>query len=202
VGFLDKLRGKKEEPDPAKARAEAATSELATWLASVMSRLQPDQVQFQPGETLGQVFARVFDEEERAVRTAGGDPVVQQLKLESINRLRQQFPAGDAPAGAPVESSEAGGQAMSEAAERPSEASYEVNLGGEEELKSVPMSMLLQLISGWETIVKGLGAQRRLPDSLLSEYKGAVVTVVDNGGKEELVLLFHAAKDMIQLYRE
>jgi hypothetical protein len=201
VGFLDKLRGKEEKPDPAKARAEAATDELSTWLAALMQRLQPDKVHFQPGETLGQVFARTFDEEERAVRAAGGDPVVQQLKLDSLVRLRQQFPV-DSPSGATPESTEeSGGQAMAEGASRPAEATYEVVLGGQEELKEVPMAMLLQLVSGWNTAVGLVAAKNRLPDSLREEYGGAVVTVVSGAKGEELVLLFRGAKEMVEIYR-
>lgn len=197
MGFLDKLRGKK---DPAEERAEAATTELSTWLASVMARLQPDKIQFQPGENLGQVFARVFDEEEKAVRAAGDDPVVQQLKLEGLARLRQQFPV-DSPAGAPQESPEqAGGQAMSET-ERPKEATYEVVLGTQEDLKEVPMAMLLQLVSGWNTAVGPVAGKYRLPDSLRDEYRGAVVTVANGEKGDELVILFRGAKEMVEIYR-
>ncbi|MGH9651644.1 MAG: hypothetical protein ACRD3I_14395 [Terriglobales bacterium] len=125
MGFLDKLRGKEEKADPAKAQAEAATKELSNWLAALMQRLQPDKIQFQPGETLGQVFARTFDEEERAVRAAGGDPVVQSLKLESLNRLRQQFPI-DSPGTTQESPEKPGGQTMTgETASRGAEATYE-----------------------------------------------------------------------------
>jgi hypothetical protein len=199
VGFLDRLRSKGDKDD-AKARAGTATTELSSWLASVMARLQPDKVQFQPGESLGQVFARIFDEEERAVRAGGGDPVVQSLKLESLDKLRQQFPAESAPGETSIQSGE---QNMSEATVvRPTEGTYEMVLGGQEELKDVPMAMLLQLISGWEAVVGMVAAERRLPDSLRQEYAGAVVSVARQGKQEELVLVFHAAKEMIQIYRD
>ena len=91
---------------------------------------------------------------------------------------------------------------MSEgAANRPAEATYEVVLGGQEELKDVPMAMLLQLVSGWNTVVAMVAAQRRLPDSLREEYTGAVVTVSRGNNQEELVLMFRAAKEIIEIYR-
>ena len=130
--------------------------------------------------------------------------MVQRLKLESLDKLRQQFPVDSSP-GAPQGSPEKpGDRAMTEGTgERPAEATYEVVLGGQEELKEAPMAMLLQLVSGWNTVVGMVGAQRRLPESLRDEYKGAVVTVTaGEKNQEELVLIFRGAKEMIQIYRD
>ncbi|HEV2021469.1 MAG TPA: hypothetical protein VGQ94_02980 [Terriglobales bacterium] len=203
LGFLDKLRHREEKPDSAEARADAATQELSTWLAALMQRLEPDKIQFQPGETLGQVFARTFDEEEKAVRAAERDPAVQQLKLEGLARLRQQFPV-DSPSGASQESPEqTGGQAMTEAtADRPKEATYEMVLGSQEDLKEVPMATLMQLVSGWGTAVGLVAEKLRLPDSLRKEYRRTTVTVAPGpNDQEELVLAFRGAKEMVETYR-
>ena len=202
MGFLDRLRGREEKTDPAEARADAATKELSTWLAALMQRLQPDKIQFQPGETLGQVFAHTFDEEERAVRAAGGDPAVMTWKLEGLNRLRRQFPVDSSP-GTPQESpQEPGEQAMTEEPVGSSaEATYEVVLGGEEDLKEVPMAMLLQMISGWGTAVELVAAKLRLPESLREEYRRTAVSVAPGEKGEELVILFRGAREMVEIYR-
>ncbi|MGH9651643.1 MAG: hypothetical protein ACRD3I_14390 [Terriglobales bacterium] len=70
-------------------------------------------------------------------------------------------------------------------------------------MKEAPLGMLLQLVSGWNTVVAMVTAQRRLPQSLRDEYNGAVVTVASGEkNQEELVLIFRGAKEMIQIYRD
>jgi len=44
VGFLDRLRGREEKPEPVEARADGTTKELSTWLAALMQRLEADKI--------------------------------------------------------------------------------------------------------------------------------------------------------------
>ena len=62
-----------------------------------MARLQPAGLKFGPGETVGDVFARILDDEERQVR-ASGDGLTD-LKLKGLAELRRGFglPGGAVP---------------------------------------------------------------------------------------------------------
>ncbi|MSR07611.1 MAG: hypothetical protein EXR93_11180 [Gemmatimonadetes bacterium] len=62
------------------------------WFNRVMARFQPDQIVFQPGETLGQVFQRVIGEEEDNVRSSGAEPALMEVKLQVLAELRKKFP--------------------------------------------------------------------------------------------------------------
>ena len=87
-------------------------------------------------------------------------------------------------------------------ASRGAEATYEVVLGGQEELREVPMAMLLQLVSGWGTVVDMLGARIGLSGTLRDEYRRATVTVATGEkDQEELVLTLRGAQEMVELYR-
>ena len=186
MGFLDKLRGKKEEPKP-----EPLPSELSAWIAGVMQRLEPSRVQFQPGETLGDVLDRVFAEEERLVRASANDPL-QARKLEALRALRRQF--GDE-AAAPKE------EKMSTPANGVHEAAYEMTLGGEQELSGVPLSMLLQVISGWRMVVDLVGRQQRVSEDDRDAYRRVMVRTEPAAQGEEMIALFLGTKEMIQLFR-
>ena len=60
MGFWDKLRGRRPQGPTLKPKSEEAPPELRLWLDSLFAQLQPERLRFEPGETLGQVFARII----------------------------------------------------------------------------------------------------------------------------------------------
>jgi hypothetical protein len=98
-------KGKEDEARDVVAQFEGATGgapagqlaaaqddkQLQQWVDGVMAPLQPRQLKFGPGETVGDVFQRTFREEEQRVRSDEQDPARLMAKLIILDELRRKF---------------------------------------------------------------------------------------------------------------
>lgn len=195
MSFLDKLLGRKPKAEAEKAATAAVPPEIRTWTDALFQQLQPANIRFQPGETLGDVVARILDQEERNVRAGDDSQELKELKFAGLASLRQQFGV--------AASSAAKEKTVSEpAVDRPAEATYEMLMGGVEELKDVPITNLMQLVVGWGRVVEYIGKTRGLPEEWIREYRRVGLTV-DAGEKgQELVAWFRGSREMVEVYRE
>lgn len=171
---------------------------VQAWLNQVMARLEPSQIRFQPGETLGQVVHRIFTEEEKRVRASPEPAELRELKLRALDGLRHNFPLDDGRA-KPAEEAP-----MSETisrGERPAEASYEMVIGQLEEVKDVPLGNFLTVIRLWTLVVDTQSFEAQLPKPIRDEYRGATLTLT-SGDNPEVTAWFRGSREMIHLFRD
>lgn len=183
-----------------------ARERLRAWLHEVMGRLDPARLRIEPGETLGQAVARVFDLEEQRVRTSKEDPALLHVKLEALAELRRSFPLTS-----PEDSQAATREALHEPATpqqegsmsqeseaRPPEATFELAMDGIEE---VPMARLADLVELWGRVVDGIGTAAKIPERFRQEYRRVEISVASGENGRELVAWFRGARDMVVAFR-
>jgi hypothetical protein len=190
VGFLKKLLGGKREDKAEKPASAAVPPEIRSWTDALLQRLRPASIRFQPGETLGDVVARILNREEQSIRAGNDPPQLKELKFAALANLRQQFGVS------------ASAAAKEDTVERPAEATYEMLMGGADDLKDVPITNLMQLVVGWGRVVEFVGKTRGLPQEWLHEYRRVGLTVDPGDKGQELVAWFRGSKEMIEVYRE
>lgn len=195
MSFLEKLLGRKPKAEAGKPAPAAVPPAIRAWTDALFQQLQPANIRFQAGETLGDVVARILDREGRNVRAGGDPPELKELKFAGLASLRQQF-------GVPASTAAKEKTVSEPAVDRPAEATYEMLMGGVEELKDVPITNLMQLVVGWGRVVEYIGKTRGLPEEWIREYRRVGLTV-DAGEKgQELVAWFHGSREMVEVYRE
>lgn len=207
LALWDKLR-RKDKSEQAKERSEASRDNVRGWTDALFKRLQPDQLRLQPGETVGEAITRILNLEEQRVHESNEGAELERMKLEGLAHLRREFGLASAPGSSPIAlgaSSERERKpkegTMSEGSEaRPAEATYDMVMGGLEELKGVPITHFMQLVQIWAQIVKIVGPQERMGEALLKEYQ-PVRVVIEQGEKEpELVAQFHGSRAMVHTF--
>ena len=194
MGFFDKLRGRTAKAGDAEAGKREASSEVKAWVDGLFQQLQPDKLQLRPGETVGQAFARIVDAEEQKVRTSGDPPDRQQPKLAALDSLRQQLDIGGA---TPAEDA----SVSDESEGRLKEATFEMVLGGMEDIKEVPLTTFMQIVQGWGTMVESIGRATRISEDVREQYKSVRVNVAPGETNPELIARFHGTREMIECFR-